>query len=241
MNTSLMHSQNTELENTIKTHDNTFWEGYNNCDINTFKNYISDDFEFYHDKNGLTKGDDAFIKKIEEGLCNINNHQKLRREVVKGSIKIYPLKNYGAIISGEHVFYLRLSEKKEQLIESAKFTHVWQFIHNKWKMTRVLSYDHKNVMPFEAKKEIILSDEILDTYIGNYKAEKTGLVTISKLDGHLHISAGKMKAIIYAESTSLFFHKEAPLTFEFIKNNKNEIVKMIVREQDNIVEEAIKD
>jgi hypothetical protein len=236
-----LHSQNTELEATIIKHDSAFWEGYNNCNIKRFKNYISDDFEFYHDKGGLTKGSDEFILAIEEGLCNKNNDQKLRREVVKNSTNVYALDSYGAIITGDHVFYLKVADQEERLIESAKFTHVWQLKDNQWNMTRVLSYNHKKISENTYKKEILLEDEVLNTFVGNYKTQNIGLITISKLDGQLHLDAGKMQTTIYAESASFFFHKETPLTFEFIKNDADGIIKMIVREQGHIVEEAIKD
>lgn len=240
--TAIVNSQNklSNLEKTIYHHDSIFWAGYNKCDIPVFKKYITKDFEFYHDKGGLTSGTEDFMKTVTGGLCNKTNTWTLRREVVKGSTKVYVLNKYGAILRGEHIFYLKEKGKKERLVETAKFTHVWKHENNGWKMSRVLSYDHQDAVQNTDKKEIVLSKKELQDFVGNYKAPKTGDVVISIVDGKLHMNAGQMKAIFYPQSEKLFFMKQAPLTFEFIKNEKGIVQKMIVREQGNIVEEAIK-
>lgn len=229
-----------ELEGIITYHDSIFWEGFNTCNLNVLKNYVSDDLEFYHDKGGLTQGAETFLKTSEKNLCHSKNNWKLRREAVKGSIKIYPINNYGAIITGNHLFYITENGKPEYLDGLAKFTHIWQLKDDLWKMTRVLSYDHKNPPQNTEKSEISLSDNILNIFVGEYLAPNSGTITITKKDHLLQIKAGKMLATVYPQSESLFFSKENPLTFEFIKGDTGKIIKMVVREQGNIVEEALK-
>lgn len=240
--TSLVNSQNkkSDLEKTIYHHDSIFWKGYNSCDIPIFKKYVTEDFEFYHDKGGLTSGVNDFMKTVTGGLCNKTNTWTLRREVLKGSTNVFVLNKYGAILTGEHLFYLKEEGKKEKLVETAKFTHVWKQEHETWKMSRALSYDHQDALQNTDKKEIVLSAKDLKSFTGNYKAPKTGDVVITIVDGKLHMNAGRMKAQFHASSNTSFFIKEAPLTFEFIKNDKGIVQKMIVREQGTIVEEAIK-
>ncbi|WP_299211353.1 DUF4440 domain-containing protein [uncultured Aquimarina sp.] len=227
------------LKNTILELDGEFWKSYNSCDINTFKTFFVEDFEFYHDKGGLTSGLAKMMSSVENGLCNPEN-PRVRREVVEGSVDVFPLNNYGAIITGEHVFYVSEKGKAERLAEIAKFTHVWQHKNEQWKMTRALSYDHQPAPQNADKKEISLSDEILNQYLGTYQAPQTGTVTITKKDNLLEIKAGKMEAIVYPQKENLFFHKQSPLTFEFIKDDKGIISKMIVRENGQIAEEAKK-
>ncbi|MHA7057763.1 nuclear transport factor 2 family protein [Aquimarina sp. M1] len=227
------------LKKTILELDNKFWESYNSCDINTFKTFFVEDFEFYHDKGGLTAGLDNMISSVKNELCKPEN-PSVRREVVEGSVEVFPLTNYGAIITGEHVFYVSEKGKEERLAEIAKFTHVWQHKDNQWKMTRVLSYDHQPAPQNTDKKEITLSDEILNQYTGTYQAPQTGTVVITKKDQLLEINAGKMQVIVYPQTETLFFHKQSPLTFEFIKNSKGDISRIIVRENGQIAEEAQK-
>ncbi|MDD7886706.1 nuclear transport factor 2 family protein [Flavivirga sp. 57AJ16] len=229
-----------ELESIITYHDSMFWKGFNTCDFNIMKNYVSDDLEFYHDKNGLIQGAETFLKTSKKNLCGQKNNWRLRREAVKGSIKIYPINNYGAIISGDHTFYITENNNPEYLDGIAKFTHVWQLKDGLWKMTRVLSYDHKNPPQNLDKKEISLPNDLLDTFLGEYLAPNSGAVIVTKKTGLLQIKAGKMLVTVYPQSKSLFFSKEAPLTFEFVKDGTGNTIKMIVREQGKIVEEALK-
>ncbi|WP_271766059.1 nuclear transport factor 2 family protein [Aquimarina algiphila] len=233
------HSDQKPLKEIILTLDGQFWKAYNTCDIENFKTFFIDDFEFYHDKGGLTSGLSKMMKLVETGLCGKEN-PRLRREVVENSVNVYPLNNYGAIISGEHVFYITEKGKQERLIEIAKFTHVWQHKNQEWKMTRVLSYDHQPAPQNTDKKEISISDEILTQYVGTYEAPKTGTVSITKKEHLLEIKAGKMQAIVYPQSENHFFHKQSPLSFEFIKNAEGNVDKFIARENGAIVEEAKK-
>ena len=234
------HAQNDPtLKQTILELDQKFWKVYNSCDTEGFKAFLTEDLEFYHDKGGLTNGSEALIQLVKNNLCNPDN-PRIRREAIEGTVKVFPLNNYGAIITGEHRFYLTEKGKKEVLAEIAKFTHVWQLKNNEWRMSRVLSYDHQPAPKNTDKKEISLSKEVLARYVGNYQAPQTGAVTISQKEGLLEIKAGNMQALLSPETETHFFHKQAPLSFEFVADDSNTITKMIVRENGNIVEEAKK-
>jgi hypothetical protein len=96
------------LYKTIKTNDSLlFTIGFNTCDITQFEKLVSDTFEFYHDKSGLTNSKDAFIASIKNGLCK--SDYKASRELVAGSMQVFPLENndvlYGAVQTGKHRFY----------------------------------------------------------------------------------------------------------------------------------------
>lgn len=121
--------------------DSLFWEAYNTCDVPGMAQFLSEDLEFYHDRGGLTSPKTALVAGLEQGLCG-NANQYLRREAVNGTVEVFPLNNYGAIISGEHLFYVVPKGKEEYLDGIAKFTHVWRYEAGKWTMARVLSYDH---------------------------------------------------------------------------------------------------
>ncbi|KAA1244256.1 DUF4440 domain-containing protein [Aquimarina sp. RZ0] len=237
--TKTHHSNNEDLKVTISKLDKEFWVSYNTCNIDTFRTFFVEDFEFYHDKGGLTSGLSKMMASVKGGLCNPEN-PRVRREVIKGSVSIYPLQSYGAIITGEHLFYVLEKGKTERLTEIAKFTHVWQHKNNQWKMSRALSYDHQPAPQNTDKKEILLSEKILNQYTGTYQAPQTGKVIISKKENLLEIKASKMQAIVYPQSETVFFHKQSPLTFEFVKTSDGTISKMIVRENGKIVEEAKK-
>ncbi len=140
-------SEDSELFQKLKTKDSLLFNvGFNNCDISQFQNLTTDDLEFYHDKAGIQNTQDVFISAIKTGICNKDNPYKSRRELVEGSLKVFPLYNngelYGAIQNGEHKFYERF-EGQEKAGSIAKFSHLWILENNQWKIKRVYSFDHQ--------------------------------------------------------------------------------------------------
>jgi ketosteroid isomerase-like protein len=125
--------------------DAAFWKAYNACDVPAMAEFFTEDVEFYHDRGGATLGHPAFVAALREGLCG-NPDSRLRREAVDGTVHVFPLKKndvvYGAILSGEHVFYVRQKDKPEFLDGRAKFTHLWMLKDGVWRMSRILSFDH---------------------------------------------------------------------------------------------------
>lgn len=120
--------------------DKAIFEAYNKCDTQSFKSYFSEDVEFYHDKGGATLGAEALVASVKNNLCS-KPGWRLRREVIPTSIKVYPMDKYGAIITGEHLFYAT-ENGKETFTGRALFTHLCRFKDGKWQVTRVLSYNH---------------------------------------------------------------------------------------------------
>ena len=70
-----------------------------------------------------------------------------RRELVPGTLEVFPLANFGAIQTGIHRFYILEPGQPERSGDIAKFIHVWKKSDDKWKLARVLSYDHKPAKP----------------------------------------------------------------------------------------------
>ena len=133
------------VSDAVLQRDGLFWKAYNACDVPAMAEFFTEDVEFYHDRGGPTLGHPAFVAALREGLCG-NPSSTLRREAVDGTVHVFPMKKndvvYGAVLSGEHVFYVRQKGKPEFLDGRAKFTHLWTVKDGVWKMSRVLSYDH---------------------------------------------------------------------------------------------------
>lgn len=219
--------------------DSLFWNAYNNCDTATFRSFITDDVEFYHDKGGITLGADKLTLSIKNNLCS-NKDFHLRREAVAGTVKVFTLQDanviYGAIISGEHYFYITEGNKKEFRDGWAKFTQLWILKNGVWKMSRILSYDHAPAPYINARKEINLSAAAVKQFAGQYTGTGSGTITI-KAEKNRLLLVGKSKTdVLYAESANRFFAKERDLVFEFVKTtNKNYVLKVI--ERGELVEE----
>jgi len=79
------------------------------------------------------------MEAFSNNLCGDKNN-KVRRELVEGSLKVYPIPNYGAMAVGEHRFYLTQSGQTEKLDGIGTFTNLWQLKDGEWRMSRVFSY-----------------------------------------------------------------------------------------------------
>ena len=117
---------------------------FNKCNIERLGELITEDFEFYHDKSGqVAKSGKEFVDSIRN-LCERQKtglDYRARRVLVRNSLTVYPLNNYGAIQMGVHRFYPLIKGKSNEV---AKFTHLWKKENGEWRLARVLSYDHKN-------------------------------------------------------------------------------------------------
>lgn len=139
--------KSSDLYQIIKEKDSLLFNlGFNNCDVNQFEKLVSEKFEFYHDQSGITNSKSAFINSIQNGLCKLN--YKPKRVLVESSLEVYPLNNngtlYGAIETGIHHFYAIEKDRSEYLTSIAKFSHLWILENGNWKLSKGLSYDHKN-------------------------------------------------------------------------------------------------
>ncbi len=134
-----------ELEKQILQYDTEFWEGYNSCDSSKMEKYLSNNVEFYHDKGGILLGSKNLTESIQKNLCS-NRDFKIRRALISNSLKWFPLKKdnivYGALLTGEHYFYVTENNNKETLNGKANFSHLWLLENKEWKMAKIISYNH---------------------------------------------------------------------------------------------------
>jgi CubicO group peptidase (beta-lactamase class C family) len=153
--------KSSELYKSIEIKDSLLFNvGFNNCDIKQFEILVSETFEFYHDQSGITNSKAEFITGIQNGLCKLT--YKPKRILANNKMEVYPLEKngvlYGAIQTGNHDFYAVEDNKAEYLTSVAKFTHVWILENGDFKLSKGLSYDHKDFeKPFN--EEILFIDK----------------------------------------------------------------------------------
>lgn len=130
---------NDPLFNTISELDTRVFNAFNSCSspeqLEVYGSYFSLDIEFYHDNGGVTWTREALLSNTEKYVCG-----KFQRELVPGSLKVFPIKDFGAISEGEHRF---CQFGKSHCDGIAKFTIVWREHNNKWEISRALSYGHR--------------------------------------------------------------------------------------------------
>src|SRR5262245_6471157 len=128
-----------EITRTVASLDAALFESYNGCDLDRFGSFFIDDVEFYHDQSGVTHGKTKLIEAVKNNICG-----KVRRELVPGTLQVYPMRGFGAVEMGVHRFHQPKVDPIEPVGE-AKFIHLWQKKEGVWKVTRVISYDHRSL------------------------------------------------------------------------------------------------
>lgn len=116
--------------------DAEMFAAFNAHDADKIATYFDSDLEFFHDKGGLATRE-VVIGGMRETFAR---NDGLRRDLVPGSLEVYPIRDYGAIEVGEHRFCH--VENGTNDCGTFKFLHVWQKQPDGWKITRVVSYDH---------------------------------------------------------------------------------------------------
>ncbi len=118
---------------------------FDRCDPVAVRAMVTDDFEFFHDKGGLTNTTgDSFAADLKGHCERVATGEDFasRRELIPGSVKVYVLNNYGAMTVGEHRFFKLTPGKPDEQTETGRFIIVWKLDAGIWKMARVVSYDH---------------------------------------------------------------------------------------------------
>jgi Zn-dependent protease with chaperone function len=122
-----------ELYDTIARMDSLFFSAYDRCDTTLMRFMFSRNIEFYHDRGGLETSQDNIMESTKKYICG-----KVSRQLLKGSIEVYPVPNFGAIEMGAHRFFNN-QEKEAGPSRYSKFVHVWKREDDGWKLSRVIS------------------------------------------------------------------------------------------------------
>lgn len=106
------------------------------CDAAKIYTFLTDDIEFYHDQAGASIG--SQVRSDFENLTrNCPAKRGIRRELVPGTLRSFPMKGGYAVQMGEHRFIQPTGPAT-----AARFVHLWQKKDDRWRLSRVLSFDH---------------------------------------------------------------------------------------------------
>ena len=132
-----------ELLTIISSLDHAFFEAYNKCELSKIESLFTSDIEFYHEKRGELKSRQSVMEVFSKNLCG-DKSNRVRRELVEGTLQVYPIDNYGALAVGEHRFYLTQAGQEEKLDGIGRFSNLWQLKDGEWRMSRVFSYGFRS-------------------------------------------------------------------------------------------------
>jgi hypothetical protein len=93
-----------------------FAAAFVDCDPVKFRSLFTEAAEFYHDLDGAKTGE-----QVTE-LRGCPRDRGVSRILVEGSLEVWPVKDYGAIQTGRHMFVTA----GQQEAGIAKFVHLWR-------------------------------------------------------------------------------------------------------------------
>jgi ketosteroid isomerase-like protein len=139
---SAAHAQDPDaLRDTIVAQDRALFDAYNACDIDTFRDHLAEDIEFYQDNDDVTTSRDALEASFRQH-CGPGGVAKQRRELVPGTLEVHPIQGYGAVEIGAHRFCEVVPNGKAPQCATPRFVHLWHDDDGHWRITRVISYGH---------------------------------------------------------------------------------------------------
>ncbi|MBI1400792.1 nuclear transport factor 2 family protein [Hyphomonas sp.] len=118
----------------IAEKDAAMFAAFNSCDGETFGTFLEDGLEFYHDNAGLSVGRAATVEAVNKNVCN-----NFTRQLVPGTLEVWPIPGYGAVETGLHTFTNVGADAPHGI---ARFLHVWHQEGDTWRIARIVSYDH---------------------------------------------------------------------------------------------------
>lgn len=125
-----------ELFMEIAAMDSIMFSAFNSGDLDELRTMFTKDLEFYHDRTGLT----SYEENMNAFADLFGRDNGLRRDLVPGSLEVYPVQDYGAIEVGEHTFCHGEDGAKD--CGTFPFVMVWRKEGSTWKVSRVISYGH---------------------------------------------------------------------------------------------------
>lgn len=129
------HPDDPVLYDTIVKLDKEFFDAYNTCadNLDKYASFYAGNLEFYHDQGGLSTSKAEVVDGTKRNICG-----KVTRELVPGSIEVYPIPGFGAIEYGLHKFHNNQNPPGTKS-HAGRFTVVWRHDPDGWKIARVIS------------------------------------------------------------------------------------------------------
>jgi ketosteroid isomerase-like protein len=124
------------LQAEIERMDSLLFAAFNARDVTALQTFFAPDLEFYQDNEGLQ----TYAQTMKDFGDMFRQPSPIRREIIAGSLEVYPIKNYGAIQVGSHRFCHDENGKAD--CGTFKFLHVWRKTETSWQLSRIVSYAH---------------------------------------------------------------------------------------------------
>lgn len=200
-------------EQELRKLENEWLSVYISGDIATYDRIVADDF---------TGTDESAIKRSKA-----QDRALLPAAPTAGGVALNEdvhVTLYGetAVITGRIVTKLKVGDKEFPGF-TTRFTDTWLKRQGRWQVVA----RHYSRVPLD-RKAIKLDTKVYDAYIGEFELAPSLVFSVSKegesLFGHV---AGQPKVELHPESETVFFSKEPPALFLFVRNEKGQVAQML--------------
>ena len=128
------------LREAIIRADSLRYVAYNGEDVDGFTSFLADDVEVFHDRFSAMQGRQA----VRSSLASVFERPgRVRRELVPGSLEVYPLADSAAVQLSDNHFYEVAPDGSERLARIAKLIVFWRFAEGQWTAFKLASFDHR--------------------------------------------------------------------------------------------------
>lgn len=127
-----------ELVEQIRSADRRIFEGYENCDLQLYGTFLSDDLEFYQDNIGFRNRNQILTSM--RNRCNEGIRQ--RRQLDNNTLIVNAVPPCEAVEAGIQEIYSVQQDGSEHLDATVRFTQIWTKKTGHWQLTRIISFDH---------------------------------------------------------------------------------------------------
>ena len=116
--------------------ESALFSAFNQRDLTRVMSFFTRDLEFYQDNEGVA----TYAQTKKDFGQMFGQADRIRRELVPGSLEVFPIKNYGAMQVGRHRF-CHVENGKEEC-GTFSFVHIWRRTDRGWQIARAISYGH---------------------------------------------------------------------------------------------------
>lgn len=135
-NIAQQKNDSSQLYLTVFRLDSLLFDAFNSRDFEKFQSFFSTELEIYQDNTGFRN----FQQSMEAFRGLFEGNYVLTRTLIKETLEVFPIKDFGAIETGKHTFCHDENGKTD--CGTFKFVHIWKNENGSWKITRIITYDH---------------------------------------------------------------------------------------------------
>lgn len=125
------------LYETILNQDSILFSAFNTRNLEKLKSCFTNNLLVFQDNTGVKN----YQQTIESFKGLFEKDYVLTRQLIKESVEVYPIKNFGAVQTGRHTFCHTENGKLE--CATYKFVEIWENQNDQWKIAQIITYDHK--------------------------------------------------------------------------------------------------